>query len=185
MLKLQKISTFPEPGIGNPGRSIHYKLALMTELNRIVRLFTDLQHGDCWIGVNFKNTLQDVDAALAQKSVSNHTNTIWQLVFHIIYWRTSVINRLNGTTDPPPFKDFSLPDNLTEENWKQTLLDFESTYHQLRNTIAHFKEEHLHRPSPKPSQTYYQLVMGCLQHDAYHLGQIVLIKKAVDKRLVL
>lgn len=151
----------------------------MTEINRIVKLFTDLQHGDCWIGINFKEALQDVDAALAQKSLGNDTNSIWLLVFHLVYWRTTVINRLNGSIDPPPFKDMSLPDILDEANWKQTLLDFENTYHQLRSTISHFKEEHLHKPSPKPEQTFYQLMMGCLEHDAYHLGQIVMVKKAV------
>ena len=157
----------------------------MTDINRIAKLFADLQHGDCWIGVNIKEALQGVDAALAVKSINNHSNSIWLLVFHLTYWRTSVINRLNGSLEPPPFKDFALPDELNEENWKQTLLDFENAYHQLRSTILHFKEEQLHKPSPKPEQTFYQLMMGCLQHDAYHLGQIILIKKVLDKKLVL
>ena len=157
----------------------------MTDINRIAKLFADLQHGDCWLGVNIKEALQGVDAALAVKSINNHSNSIWLLVFHLTYWRTSVINRLNGSLEPPPFKDFALPDELNEENWKQTLLDFENVYHQLRSTILHFKEEQLHKPSPKPEQTFYQLMMGCLQHDAYHLGQIILIKKVLDKKLVL
>lgn len=157
----------------------------MPEINRIAKLFADLQHGDCWIGINFKEALYGVDAALAVKTVSNHTNNIWQLVFHLTYWRTSVINRLNCSLTPPPFKDFALPDDLSEENWKQALLDFENCYHQLRSTILNFKAEKLDKPSPRPEQTYYQLMMGCLQHDAYHLGQIVLIKKATDKKLVL
>ena len=62
----------------------------MNEINRIVKLFTDLQHGDCWIGVNFKEALHGVDAFLAIKNAGNNTNNIWQLVFHLIYWRTSV-----------------------------------------------------------------------------------------------
>ncbi len=155
----------------------------MAQINSIAKLFADLQHGDCWIGTNFKETLYGVEATLAIKTINNHS--IWQLVFHLIYWRTSVINRLNGSPEPPPFKDFALPDDLTDANWKQTLLDFESTYHQLRNTILHFKEENLSKPSPRPEQTFYELIMGCLQHDAYHLGQIMLIKKALDRKLVL
>lgn len=151
----------------------------MTEINRIAKLFSDLQHGDCWIGTNFKETLHGVDAAVASKAIDHQTNSIWHLVFHLIYWRTSVINRLNGNLNPPPFSDFKLPDELNEENWKQILHDFESTYHLLRSTINHFKEENLGKPSPKESQTYYQLIMGCLQHDTYHLGQIVLIRKII------
>lgn len=157
----------------------------MPQINRIAKLFADLQHGDCWIGINFKEALYGVDAALASKSISNHSNNIWQLVFHITYWRTSVMNRLNGTLEPPPFKDFTLPEELNEANWKQTIQDFETAYHQLRSTILNFKQEHLDNPSPRPEQTYFQLIMGCLQHDAYHLGQIVLIKKVLDKKIVL
>ncbi len=149
----------------------------MTEINRIVKLFTELHHGDCWIGINFKEAFQGIDAAIASRSINNNSNNIWQLVFHLIYWRSAVINRLNGNLNPPPFPDFRLPDELDEKNWKQTLLDFETTYNLLRSTISHFKEDNLDKPSPKEGQTFYQLIMGCLQHDVYHLGQIVLLKK--------
>jgi uncharacterized damage-inducible protein DinB len=147
------------------------------EINRIVKLFTDLQHGDCWIGINFKDALANIDT---MKAIAvNHTNgnCIWQLVNHIIYWRTVTVTRMGGSLQYPPFSDFMLPEKLTDENWKQTLLDFEAAYHQLRSAILHFKPENLQNPSPKKEQTYYELVMGCLQHDAYHLGQIMLLKK--------
>lgn len=149
----------------------------MNEINRIVALFSDLQHGNCWIGTNFKQALHGISAETASKQIDNKTNSIWHLVFHVIYWRTAVINRLNSNLNPPPFKDFQLPNELNEQSWKQTQADFESVYHLLRSTINHFKLELLETPSPKPSQTYYQLIMGCLQHDTYHLGQIVLIRK--------
>ena len=52
-----------------------------------------------------------------------------------------------------------------------------SIYHSLRNAIHNIKEENLDKPSPKKSQTFYELMMGCLQHDTYHMGQIMLLKK--------
>jgi hypothetical protein len=151
---------------------------MSNEINRILKLFADLQHGDCWVGINFKEALHGVDSMFAQKNIYTGRNSIWQLVSHIIYWRTKVTNRIEGNNNPPPFIDFRLPEELNEENWKQTLLDFETTYHLLRHSIHNFHEEHLDKPSPKEGQTYYQLIMGCLQHDAYHLGQIVLLKKS-------
>jgi uncharacterized damage-inducible protein DinB len=147
------------------------------EINRIVKLFTDLQHGNCWIGTNFKETLHGVDAAMATGTIGAKGNSIWQLTTHIIYWRTTVVNRLTGSNNPPPFKDFLLPEELSEANWKQTLHDFEAAYHALRTAVSKIKEEQLDKPSPKEGQTFYELIMGCLQHDAYHLGQIMLLKK--------
>ncbi len=150
---------------------------MANEINRMLKLFADLQHGDCWIGNNFKEVLHGVDGKKAMAGLSGKTNSIWQLVSHITYWRTSVVNRLTGSTNPPPFKDFLLPDDPNEENWRQTLHDFEAAYHLLRNAIHHFNEENLDKPSPGKGQTFYELIMGCLQHDAYHLGQMMLLKK--------
>ncbi len=150
---------------------------MANEINNIVKQFTGLQHGECWIGINFKEALHNVSAATAAQKPSANTNSIWQLVNHLVYWRTSVTNRLNGSNDHPPFADFLLPDVLDDAHWRQTLHDFESAYHLLRSTIHHFKEENLHKTSVRKDQTNFELMVGCLQHDAYHLGQIVLLKK--------
>ena len=152
---------------------------MANEINRILKLYTDIQHGDCWIGINYKEAFHGVDGLMAQKNISGNTNNIWQLTAHITYWRSRVVNRLTGSDNPPPFPDFLLPNELSEANWRQTLHDFEAAYHLLRNAIHHFKEENLEKPSPKEGQSFYQLLMGCLQHDAYHLGQILLLKKGI------
>ncbi len=146
------------------------------EMVHIVKLFTDLQHGDCWVGNQFRETLQGLTAAQAAALVTGAPNTLWQLVVHVMYWRSTVINRLNGNSNPPPFKDMFLPDDLSEASWRRTLLDFETIYHQLRSALLHFKASQLHQPSVVPDQTHYQLIMGCLQHDAYHLGQMKMLK---------
>ena len=151
---------------------------MANEINRILKLFSDLQHGDCWAGTNYKEVLHGIDAAKAVQNISGKTNNAWQFVAHITYWRTRVVNRLTGSDNPLPFQDFLIPEDLNEYNWRQALHDFESAYHLLRNAIHYFKEENLDKPSPKEGQTYYQLIMGCLQHDAYHLGQLMLLKKA-------
>lgn len=151
------------------------------EINRILKQFASLQHGNCWIGVNYRDALHDVDAAMAAARNHNNANSIWMLVSHITYWRTTVVNRLTGSTNPPPFADFLLPGDCNQQNWRQALHDFEAAYHLLRNAIHHFKEENLDKPSPRPSQTFYELILGSLQHDAYHLGQIVQIKHALKK----
>lgn len=147
------------------------------ELHYIVHQFAALQHGDCWIGVNFKTALAHLTPAQAALKKGS-ANSIWQLVHHLTYWRTVVVNRLNGSLDLPPFADLLPPAEVTDAHWKQSLLDFEAAYHQLRHTILHFNIEHLHHPSPRVGQTFYELLMGCLQHDAYHLGQVVILRKS-------
>ena len=151
------------------------------EINRMVKQFEALQHGDCWIGNNFKETLHGVGATMAVKTITPAGNSFWHLTAHLIYWRNTVVNRLTGSSNPPPFKDFLLPDILSEENWKQTLYDFEAAYHVLRAAMHNIKDDHLDKATVNETQTYYQLITGCLQHDAYHLGQMTLLKKAFHK----
>ncbi len=148
------------------------------EINRMVKQFEALQHGDCWIGNNFKETLHGVNANTATKTIWQGGNSCWHLTAHLIYWRTAVVNRLTGSSNPPPFKDFLLPEVLNEENWRQTLHDFEAAYHALRTALHNIKDDQLDKPTVNENQTYYQLITGCLQHDAYHLGQMMLLKKA-------
>lgn len=146
-------------------------------INRIVKQFEALQHGDCWIGNNFKEVLHGVDHVKAMQRINADSNSIWMLVAHITYWRTAVVNRLTGSDNPPPFLDFHLPHEANAGTWHQALQDFEAAYHLLRNAIHHFNEDNLDKPSVKPEQTNYELILGCLQHDAYHLGQMMLLKK--------
>lgn len=85
--------------------------------------------------------------------------------------------RLQGKHAEPPMPDMYLPAELTEASWQTTLLHFEEVYRQLGGLIAAFDESLLDAPSPIKGQTYYQLLLGCLQHDAYHMGQMVILKK--------
>ena len=153
---------------------------MANEMDRIMKTLAGLQHGECWIGIHFKEALHGVDAAMAAKKLTPETNSIWQLISHIIYWRTNVALRLSGSLDHPIFHDMLLPDRMGPEEWKQTLLDFETAYHGLKNAVHHYcKEENLDKPTVKEGQTYYELIHGNIQHDAYHLGQIIMLKKAL------
>lgn len=149
----------------------------MREIQKMVQLFDDLQKGDCWAGMNMQQALSGVDAATAAYKRKENGNSIWQLVNHLIYWRKTVMIRLAGKNERPPIPDFYQPEERTETSWQASLLEFEVVYLTLREALMAFDEDKLDAPSPMPGQTYYQLLMGCLQHDAYHMGQIVLLKK--------
>jgi uncharacterized damage-inducible protein DinB len=151
----------------------------MREKEKIAELFEFLQQGDCWVGVNMQQALKGIDAGMAAAVLYRGGNTIWQLVNHLVYWRKTVLIRLQGKNALPPMPDMYLPSDLSEDSWQTTIRHFEEVYQQLHTAITNFREEQLDKDSPKKGQTYYHLLTGCLQHDAYHLGQIVLLKKMV------
>jgi uncharacterized damage-inducible protein DinB len=150
----------------------------MSELQKIIQLFDELQNGDCWIGLNMQQVLSGVDARLAANKPSLNHNSIWQLVNHLVYWRRTVAGRVTGVKTVHTVPDMYLPEDLSEANWQDTLQQFEAAYQEFRKTITEMDESNLNTPSPKKGQTYYQLLMGSLQHDCYHMGQMVVLKKS-------
>jgi uncharacterized damage-inducible protein DinB len=148
----------------------------MREPEHIVELFDKLQEGDCWAGVNMQQALQGVTAEMALKRYAD-SNCIWQLVNHLVYWRKRVMKRLIGDDTDPDMPDFFLPESKDEASWQNTLVMFRDNYTKFRAAILRFDAGLLYEPSPKKGQTYYDVLMGCLQHDAYHMGQMVLLKK--------
>lgn len=149
----------------------------MREIDKIAALFEAFYEGDCWIGLNFQQAIQSINAEQASKQKGKGHNSIWQLVNHLIYWRKTVIIRLQGVLGNPPMVDFYQPAKPITAEWEKTVQHFEEINQTLINTIRAFDENKLDQPSPMKGQTYYQLLMGCLQHDGYHMGQIILIKK--------
>lgn len=70
------------------------------EIQKIVQLFDDLQHGECWIGVNMQKVLAGVNAAKAIHKQSVNHNSIWHLVNHLISWRKTVTGQQQGSGRP-------------------------------------------------------------------------------------
>lgn len=149
----------------------------MNESEKIAALFEAFYDGKCWIGLNFKQAIKGVGEILAAKKKGETFNSIWQLVNHIIYWRKTVMIRMQGVLGNPPMPDFYQPETVDQQTWKETLLHFEEVQKQLVKTIWSFPSADLDKASPMKGQTYYQLMIGCLQHDSYHMGQIILLKK--------
>ncbi|HCL06057.1 MAG TPA: hypothetical protein DHW64_08880 [Chitinophagaceae bacterium] len=149
----------------------------MNESEKIAALFEAFYDGECWIGLNFKQAIKGVDEKLAARKKGDAFNSIWQLVNHIIYWRKTVMIRLQGVLGNPPMPDFYQPDQPDKQSWKETLNHFEEVQKELVKTIRSFPSAHLDNASPMKGQTNYQLLIGCLQHDGYHMGQIILLKK--------
>jgi uncharacterized damage-inducible protein DinB len=152
----------------------------MTEIQKIAQLFNELQQGECWIGLNMHQVLEGITNEKATAKFNPAGNNIWQLVNHISHWRKTVMIRLTGEDAYPSSEDFYLPADQDASSWENALKDFKAVYLELQNAILSFDETKLDQPSPKREQTYYQLLIGCLQHDSYHMGQMVLLKKGIE-----
>lgn len=150
----------------------------MKEITRIVKLFEDIYNGQPWIDVTLSETLQNISSTQAAKKIAAGRNSIWQITNHLISWRLNVLQRIQGKIlESPADNYFNEIEDLSETAWKQTIQRLEETQQQWVSFLKNFKEENLEQIYPGNDHTYYGHIQGIIQHDAYHLGQIVLLSK--------
>lgn len=148
-----------------------------TTANRLIPLFRELLDGDPWIDVSIMGVLRETDAALAAKNIGPF-NSIWQLVQHMVLWRFALLNRMKGHQHPTPDHNFIFPvADTSAMAWNNLLNDLEKSQEALIEFIGSLDNEQLDQTLPGQSYSVFELLNGLLQHDAYHLGQMVLLKK--------
>lgn len=150
----------------------------MTEQKRIASLFDKLYDGSPWLGVNLMDTLGDISAEKASKRPLTGRNTIWEIVNHIIAWRKNVLRRVLGEVIQTPEHNYIEPvTDTSAEAWQNTLNNLAQSQKQWLAFLKDMPTEDFEKVYPKNKMSYYEHLHGILQHDAYHLGQIVILAK--------
>lgn len=150
----------------------------MKETERIAKLFEDLYAGGPWIDVNLIDTLKQTSADVAARKIFLDWNSIWEITNHLISWRHNILNRLSGeTVYTPTHNYFTLVEDVSEKAWKKTLKLFANSQEKWLQYLRNFKDEDLPNMLSDGDFSNYEYIQGILQHDAYHLGQIVMLLK--------
>ncbi|MAP81416.1 MAG: hypothetical protein CL526_10045 [Aequorivita sp.] len=153
----------------------------MNESRRIQNLFTDLYHGHPWLDVTIQDTLSRVTVKQASQRPIEDGNTIWEIVNHMIAWRQNVLKRVKGEVLEIPENNYiEKVEDTNDEAWHETLNNLERTQKEWLYFLSTFKETNFINKYPLNNLTYYQHIHGIIQHDAYHLGQIVLLCKITN-----
>lgn len=152
----------------------------LSEGARIQCLFKELYDGSPWIGVSIVPNLKVLTSDKAAARALPACNSIWEIVNHLISWRANVLERLNGKLRSTPQNNYiQAVKDTSSENWNATLKALEQSQHQWLSYLDTINERDFEKVYPPNEMSYYDHIHGILQHDAYHLGQIVLLLKFV------
>src|SRR5688572_2192395 len=100
----------------------------MKEMIRTVSLFEKLYHGSPWIDVNIIDTLKGISAKEAGTRIFNETNTIFEIVTHLVNWRLNVLKRVQGVViETPPDNYFERQEVVSEVHWKNAKIELNSS----------------------------------------------------------
>lgn len=151
---------------------------MQKENELIEKLFEDLFDGDPWLDITILGTLKTVSAEQAAKKLPPIPNSIWEIVNHVIDWRLNVLQRVQGSVLISPDNNYIEPVKDTSQSaWKETLQRLADSQLSWITFLKEMNTETFSSIYPTNKMTYYEHIHGILQHDAYHLGQIVLLAK--------
>ena len=136
--------------------------------------------GIAWHGPSVLEILQDVtpDEALARAIPGAHT--IAELVLHVTAWLRAVDRGLDtGTTQLTTEQDW--PPVEQPFDWAAAVESLRDTSKTLGQRLALLPDDALERLVRGYDQEYstYVLLHGVVQHNLYHAGQLMLLKKAL------
>jgi uncharacterized damage-inducible protein DinB len=137
--------------------------------------------GEAWHGPAVLELLADVTATQAASRPLPGVHTIWELVLHLTSDYTLVLRRMAGA-DRELLPDEGWPPcpAPTEENWQAALAALQLLSQQLRQAVRDFPEDQLDELLVAESPwTAYMQFAGVTQHNAYHAGQIALLKRVM------
>jgi uncharacterized damage-inducible protein DinB len=155
--------------------------------NLIVQL-QEVQSGKTWLGVNYEKKL----ASLGKDDYyekQNDAHSIAEILSHLTAWRSDAILKITTgkgsltDDDPSNWRSNEELRNMGCENilsaYRSTLSDFIEI---LKDKPDEFLEELYFDADYKGYYPYSFALYGILHHDIYHLGQIAMLIKLIEKK---
>jgi hypothetical protein len=147
----------------------------------LLRLLDQAFDKKSWHGPNLRGSLRGLTAAQAGWRPRPGRHNIADVVAHAAYWKYAVRRKLRGD-DRGSFalkgsNWFTLPDPLTEADWRQLVALLAAEHRTLRAAVAAVDPARLGRPIPPGRTAAVDLIQGIAAHDLYHAGQVQLLKR--------
>jgi uncharacterized damage-inducible protein DinB len=143
---------------------------------------------DPWHGPSTVDALRGITAAEAAAHPVPGAHSVWEIVLHMTAWQNEVRRRLGGKEPTLPQEgDWPAPGGTSEADWQR---DRERLGASLDELLDGLSEADLERTGGAISDrdpvlgtgvTHRAMVNGLVQHNAYHSGQISLLRKALGR----
>jgi uncharacterized damage-inducible protein DinB len=154
-----------------------------TELERIDDQLRCSFEGGAWHGPSVLEALDGLDAESAFAHPIPGAHSAWELVLHLAGTYSLVLRRLEGDPRPlTPEEDWPEVGAPTADRWRRAVQSLQRLNEDLRLAVRRFPVERLDQPLvPLPDYTAYTQFIGTTQHNLYHAGQVLLLRRALRK----
>lgn len=161
----------------------HAAVAASAEAARFADQLERSFRGGAWQGPSLTEALEGLDATAAFRRPIAGGHSIGELVFHLDFWLDAARRRIegeavDGTTAEPDWPSGVAGKSASAPAWRVALERLEESHRRLHATVLALDETRFDQPVAGSDPTLRGLLLGILQHNAYHTGQIALLAKA-------
>lgn len=157
-------------------------------LNHIIHELSSIQSGKLWMGASYDKRLSMLTAGQGFIKPLPSVHSVAQILAHLTAWSDDLILKIkNGTGQLRDHDDLNWPANdvLQKSGWDHILTRYyesiEMVITLLKTKDDGFLSKMYYDQDFKADCKYSFAVVGLLQHNIYHLGQVGLIIKLLQE----
>lgn len=133
--------------------------------------------------VNAKKVFQKLKTENRHKKVKHFSHTIWEELEHLRIAQEDILRyMLEPGWKSPKWPEGYWPfekNHISEQEWEQSLNGFLHDLQELQNFIKTTRIDITMKIPHTKNHTYFREILLIIDHNAYHLGKIVEIRKAL------
>lgn len=155
--------------------------------HQIIASLEKAHRGDAWYGPSTESLLAGITARQAALRPVAGAHSIWELVLHITAWQNEVSRRLKGAAPAWPEEgDWQEISDPSEEAWERAKAALDASTRRLEQELAAPAVDYsapigtARERALGTGVSAGETVLGLLQHNAYHTGQIALLRRALE-----
>lgn len=153
---------------------------MQVKIESMILDFQQVYSGGNWLEEDFIKKLHTLSETEAFATPGPGVHSVAEVVWHCIYWRRVLIERLEGDQT---YRDrtiaeqnFLSVEKLKETTWRTLLHELEKTQDTIISLLKR-RDDHFLKQEYAEGKTFEHVIAGTFHHDLYHLGQIGLIIK--------
>ena len=131
-----------------------------------------------------KRSLQDINPKNRHKKVENFSHTIWEELEHLRLAQEDILKyMLEPDWKSPKWPEGFWPnkkENISEEEWDNSLAGFMKDLTEVQEFVQKSKIDLAKKIPHTQNHTYLREILLIIDHNAYHLGKIVEMRKALN-----
>jgi len=155
----------------------------MSEVQRIADQVDCAYREGAWVGVSVRDLFRGLTVAEAAGRPVRGAHSAWEIALHLSWWHDAVGRRIGGeTVDYRDDEDWPAIGDASEASWQAAIDRLDRSHVVLVDAVQRLSPARLDELVQDRPFTVSVMLHGVAQHNLYHAGQVIMLRKAWSAR---